>query len=444
MLKKEYKDISEFIDDIHEEVDLRDLIVDLGIIKDESEFHGQFIRCIFHDNDDTPSLQIGEHFFRCYACGVKGDVIKFIMLYFNIDFIQACVKLAEILNVDLQSVKYKYNEKYDKLQKEWDNYLNAMENASKEIKQLQRDYFPQEIGYDSKINYIVLPITSKTGAILGFTKRRVNDEIEFVEYESGRKIKRPKWKHSSLNNSLIGQCHNIFNLSIASPEIVKTKKIITTEGPKDVIAYRKIGKNNTICCCGTSNSNNIWDILLPADEIILSFDLDEAGITATIKTTEYLSTIFDIKNITTVVLPNSKDPYDVVTLDNGIKELENYYNNRIPVINFIIKHGTAKDINNIYNNVEEFNKMFIIKSLCKLKCFSSGEAISYIESGSDKANKEKKLDNKNENIRNSEKEKLISIINGESNNGYKELDSDPLKAIDKAKKMLKLKYGIIE
>ena len=441
-MKKDYENINDFIDDIHNEINLRDLIIDLGIISDENDFYaGKLINCIFHDGDNTPSLQIGEHFFRCYACGVRGDVIKFIEEYYNIDFIQAVMKLADILNINIKSVKYHYNEKYQKLQNEWENYLEQMSNADKSIKELQRDYFPQEIGYDSHINYLVFPITSKTGAILGFTKRRVNDEEENITLNNGNVVKRPKWKHSSIENSLIGQCHNIFNLSVAAPEIKKKRNVIVTEGPKDVIAYRRISFDNTICVCGTSNSNNIWDMILPVDEIILSFDLDSAGILATIKTVEYLCTIFDIRKIKTVILPEGKDPYDVVTeKKNGQANLKNNLENRIEAIDFIGTYGSAEDVYNIYNNVPDFNKNYVLNKICKKKNFTIDQALSWMNFNNKKKNNDTNLllKDKDEIYKN----KLIEIVNGCENDYYKEIDENPIKAIEKARRILKLKYGI--
>lgn len=415
-MKIDYADINEFLNDVHEELSVKELIIDMGIIE-KKKFKVNFTNCIFHDGDNTPSLQITDNFFKCYACGKKGDIFTFLQEYYNIDFIESVKKLAEFLNVNIQNIKLRFNNKINNLKLEWEQYLDNIQKAPDKIKELQRDYFPQEIGYDDKINYIVLPITSKTGTILGFTKRR----IDFMhEQDSNGKYKAPKWKHSTLRDSLIGQCHNIFNLYKASPEIKKTQEVIVVEGPKDVVGYQRINKNNTICSCGTQNINNIWDIILPVEKITLSMDGDKAGIKSTIECILYLSKIHDIQNINVVELPDGEDPYSV-------KDLEFYYNNKVPCIKFFIKYADKNQILELYNNVAEYNKNYIIKEICLFKEYSLIEAQSWLFT------KQKQTIEKS--INEIEKESLLALVKGESENA-KYVD------IDRAKKILYMKYGI--
>lgn len=425
-MKKEYKEIQDFIDDVHGQISIKEFILDMGIIS-KNDFKGQFLKCVFHDSDNTPSLQITDNFWKCYGCGEKGDLFAFLQRYYNIDFIDSVKKVADILNVNISNIKYKFDQKYDKLKIEWSNYLKEMDKAPDNIKKFKRDYFPQEIGYDSRINYLVLPLKSKTGSILGFTKRR----IDFLhEKNKDGKYDSPKWKHSSLKDSLISQCHNVFNLAIASPEIRKKQFVIVTEGPKDVIAYQRINFNNSICVCGTYNSSNVWDIIFPVKNIILSMDNDKAGIEATIKTILYLSKIFDLKYIEVVVLPKSCDPYDIVEKE-GNDKLKYYFDNKIPAVEFVIRNGSISEVNDLYNDTIEFNKIYVMKNICKIKGFSITEAESWLSTSLEKNENKKILD---------EKEELLSILNGNSN----ELINckDPLEQIEKAKRILKLKYGI--
>lgn len=426
-LKKEYKDIDEFMDDLHE-LSLKKTVIDMNLVSEDDFRHGTFISCIFHDNDDTPSLQITDDYFRCYSCNQKGDIIKFIMLFYNIDFIEAIKKIADFFNVNIQTIRYNFDGKYSKLKKEWEEYIDNMEKASEEIKKLRKDYFPQEIGYDKNINYIVLPITSKTGSILGFTKRRVGEEFE----GDNKYYRRPKWKHSSIHDSLIEQSKNVFNLYNASGEIRKKNSVILCEGPKDVIAFRRIGMNNSICSCGTGNSNNIWDIVFPVGLIYLANDMDEAGIKASIKNIIYLSSIFDVKMIFSLIFPEGQDPYDVVTSENGIEKLRNIYEKPIPSVEFLIKYGDVQDVRDLMKNCIEYNQIYILKTICKVKGFNLSEAESWISSNSTNSD-----NNYNNNNKNGEKEKMLKIANGENND-----NNITIEDVERAKRILKLKYGI--
>ncbi len=59
-------------------------------------------RCPFHDDHD-PSLSVNtqDQYFFCFGCGVGGDVIKFLMLYERIGFVEALADLAEHAGLEL-------------------------------------------------------------------------------------------------------------------------------------------------------------------------------------------------------------------------------------------------------------------------------------------------------------------------------------------------------
>lgn len=412
-MKSEYKDTSSFLDDLHEEVSLREMLMDMGIVE-KKQFHGQFIQCVFHDGDNTPSLQITDNFYKCYACGEKGDIVSFIERYYNEDFMGAIRHIAKFLNVNISNIQYKFDGKIQKLHQEWEGYLQNMKDASQDVKELQRDYFPQEIGYDSRMKYVVLPITSKTGTILGFTKRR----IDFL-HDMSEGAKQPaKWIHSSLKDSLIGQCHNIFNLSIATPEMKKKGQVVLTEGPKDAIAYRRIGINHVICSCGTANSQNIWEGILPIRSVVLSMDGDEAGKLANIKTILYLNTLMDIQNIEVVTLPEEEDPYSV-------KDLKIHWNTKIPALNYMAQEAELKDLQDLYEKTLEFNRSQIIKALCKTKMYSVSEAESWLFQNEKRKTETSTMD---------ERELLLSYLRDPEVN-------IPYMTPEKAKSILKMKYG---
>ena len=416
-MKQSYKNIQNFIDDIHNELSIKETIKTMGFVI-EDDFKGNFISCPFHEGDNTPSCQVTDNFWKCYACGAKGDLISFVEHWYRIDFFTSLKTIAKFFNISLETATYKYDSRADNLKKEWDSYVKEMSNAPDEIKNLQKDYFPQQIGYDKKINYIVLPFTSKIGAILGFTKRRIDDSRNS-----------PKWIHSNMDDSLIKQCNNIFNLYKANREIKKNNEVVVTEGPKDVIAFQRISKLNTICVCGTDNINNAWELILPVKTITLAMDNDKAGIKATYNCVKELTKIHDIKNIFVVELPEGKDPYDI----SG-KELENRYESKTFAIDYILKNiDDLTIINDIYKNTPDFNKIFIIKEICKVKSFSLTEAESWLNNQNDQ----------NENNL-SEKEFLLSIINCEDIDlaKYNKYISGKIPSVEKAKRILKLKYNM--
>ena len=411
MVKKKCKDIDEFISELEEE-SLVDYILDNGILQ-KKDFRGQFVSCLFHNGDNTPSMQVTDTFFKCYSCDAKGSIISFVMQYKGLMFMEAVSELAKYFGTTIENMRSVDTEKRSKIELEWANYLRNMENAPAEIKKMRKDYWPVEIGYDKDINYLVLPFTSKTGSILGFTKRVIGP------VESGV---RPKWKHSSFRDGLQNTIHNVFNLGDAISEINKTQTLIATEGPKDVIAYRRIGLQNTICVCGTSNSNNIWDLFPKLNKIILSYDGDDAGIHATITTVSELVKYFEISNIEMVQLPKGKDPYDITG-----EELKECYNNRKPVLDFVTKHCDKLELKQLFDNCMLHNRFKITSSACKTKGMSYDEVESWMNS----TKQPKRRSGKEE-----EKEKLLAIVNGTDGQNH------TLKEVQKATRLLKLKYKV--
>lgn len=50
------------------------------------------IKCPFH-NEKTASCKLYENSFYCFGCGKGGDIIKFVQLYFNVNFQQSLIRL---------------------------------------------------------------------------------------------------------------------------------------------------------------------------------------------------------------------------------------------------------------------------------------------------------------------------------------------------------------
>jgi hypothetical protein len=432
-MKQSYSDMNDFLEDVHAEKSIKQLVLDLGIYT-KDDFRGALVPCCFHQ-DDTPSLQIADSFFRCYAgsCGVKGDIISFVQTFYNTGFMEAVNKIADLYGINIKGLRMHLDGKVSQLKREWDSYTYAMQNAPVEAQQLKRMFFPHEIGYDADIRYVVLPLTSKTGTILGFTKRRV-DELHEKNPSTGKwndirpGVPASKWKHSSIKDSLISQCHNLFNLHGAANQIRMHKRVVVCEGPKDSIAYQRAGIMFSVGVCGTSNSNNIWDILLPVDSIYLSHDGDLVGIGTVIKNVIFLTARHDVNNIFALIFPEGQDPYDVVTGENGVERLLDIYNHPVSALDFSVTHGTLNDVVELYEATPEYNKVSVMRSICKCKCFSLAEAESWLASAkiaNDRSKAEESMD---------EKSTLMAIVNGEY------VDSSI--KVDKAKKILRMKYGI--
>ncbi|MCL2775951.1 MAG: CHC2 zinc finger domain-containing protein [Oscillospiraceae bacterium] len=86
--------------------DLFAQIKNLLNIKDVLDFYGvqvnpkSYALCPFH-GEKTASFRVYDDHFYCYGCGEHGDVIAFIMIYFNLTAIEAAIKLDSGFNLNL-------------------------------------------------------------------------------------------------------------------------------------------------------------------------------------------------------------------------------------------------------------------------------------------------------------------------------------------------------
>lgn len=303
-MKREYDNIDSFIKDLKDTESLRQTIIDMGYLK-EDDFSGSKCSCIFHKGDRTPSLQVTDHFFKCYGCSAKGDLIKWVSMVDNLSFIESIDKLASFFNCDIKkSGKISKNSLLrNKLKNEWETYLEDFKKEvvdNKDLLELAKKYFPFPVGYDKSINYLVLAFTTKSGNIAGFTKRRINENDM------------PKWRHSNMENSLLSECHNIFNLANACKSIKENNgEVLISEGPGDVVKLIHAGYKNSVAISGTSNfTDKMLDILDPVNSFILVMDGDKAGIKATYNAVLTLSTLrpHAILDSYVVPLPDGSDP----------------------------------------------------------------------------------------------------------------------------------------
>lgn len=71
--------------------------------------------CPFH-KDKRPSLTAKGKMWQCWACGAKGDTIRFVMDYFSIGFSEAVIKIGTDLGVSIPKLsEYQEPESYEAL-----------------------------------------------------------------------------------------------------------------------------------------------------------------------------------------------------------------------------------------------------------------------------------------------------------------------------------------
>lgn len=426
-MKKVYTESTQFVDDLHME-SVKDLVLFMGYLT-EDDFKGTKVSCVFHDKDHTPSLQITDSFFKCYSCGAKGDIIKWVELSHGLNFIEAVNLIAERMNIQLKTESFtKYGGLRLEIDKEWSQYIKDMSvilgsgtPLSNHVKEVLKDYFPFEVGYDRRSNYIVLPFTSKTGSVLGFTKRR-------IDFPDTRKP--PKWLHSSIEDSLTAHCSNIFNLHGAHKAIDKSKRAFLVEGPKDVAAFVRASYKDTIAICGVSNFNQkVLDTLGPIKELVIAFDGDSAGKEAMMRNIITISSLNPVlaKSIEVVLFEEGTDPADITKED-----LHQKVEGRTNGIKWLMKEATEDIVVDFASKVESsIIKQEIVMLLNKRLGYNSSQSREWLNY------KIKKTKVAGVTASYSTKDRLLATIGENQDISVQPLDISE----DEARKILALRYN---
>nr|WP_330405515.1 DNA primase [Romboutsia hominis] len=306
--------------------------------------------CPFH-GEKTPSFYVNEskQIYKCFGCGEGGDVINFVMKMENLDFIDAVKVLAQKYGIEINTnMDEESKKKLEKIKKFQDihteaarfyfsnlhtkknsgyAYLRSRGLDNKIIKKFGlgyslaswnslMDYLTSkgysnkdliECGllahkkesnkiYDKFRNRVMFPIFDYRGNVIGFGGRVLDDSL-------------PKYLNSP-DTITFNKRYNLYGLNFSRKEI-KNKTLILVEGYMDLISLYQYGIKNVVATLGTALTKEQGMLIKRyADNVIISYDSDEAGIKATLRAIEILSDI-DI-NVKVLNLKDCKDPDEFI------------------------------------------------------------------------------------------------------------------------------------
>lgn len=332
--------------------------------------------CPFHQ-EKTPSFIISPErkIWHCFGCQKGGDVIKFLMLYENLEFYEALRVLAEkagveIRRLNLQDQKifnllYDLNEKAKNFFKEQleksataKEYLKKRGLQPATIEEFEIGFAPGgeslvlyllNLGYnindiakaglavktekgkylDRFRNRIMFPIYNSFGKVIGFSGRvlsetQTNADDTQTNAESPRKSASspresafaPAKYVNSPETPLFNKSRILYGFHKAKNEISRSQTAFLVEGQMDFLMTWQSGIKNVVATSGTALGPEQLKILKRmADSIIVSFDQDEAGIKALERGLDFFSN-FDF-NVKVLNLNGYKDPAEAAEKDSG-------------------------------------------------------------------------------------------------------------------------------
>ena len=229
---------------------------------------------------------------------------------------QEYIKKRKLSNETLKSFKIGFSGKFDELYKE----LKKQGFEEKEILEsglVNRNDRGQYI--DRYRNRIMFPICDIRGKVIAFGGRVLDDS-------------KPKYINSP-ENIVYSKGRNLFGLNVAKKGDIK--KILVVEGYMDVISLHQRGITNVVAPLGTAlTQQQGWLLRKGSEQIILSFDSDEAGLTAKLRALDILQDMgCDIRILQ---MDGAKDP-DEYIVKYGNARFNNLIEKALSVIEFKVK-----------------------------------------------------------------------------------------------------------
>lgn len=357
------------LDEIRDRADIVDLIGEyVDLKRSGSNYMGL---CPFH-SEKTPSFSVSssKSIFKCFGCGVGGDVITFVMKRENLSFPEAVEFLADKYNVRLEVYKDENKEAREKRNRLYEinreaglHFLKNYEASQKTQLYLKNRMLSDKtirsygIGYSkdswtdlydhlTKMGYredellelnliskskngnyidrfrdrVMFPIINRNNRIIGFGARAFGDA-------------KPKYLNSR-ETPIFHKGSNVFNINIISRESTR-ERIILVEGYMDVISLYNSGINYSVASLGTSLTIDQANIIKKmARDIYICYDSDSAGINATSRAIDiFLQASVKPKIIE---LEGGLDPDDFIK-KYGVEGFENKIKSAISYIEFKIK-----------------------------------------------------------------------------------------------------------
>ena len=367
----------EIINDIRQSNDIVDVISQYVHLKRSGR--NFFGLCPFH-NEKSPSFSVSpdKQIFHCFGCGVGGNVITFVSKIEGLNFVETVQMLAERANIQLPTLEnsgdsqkeilkdkvYKVNEftaeyyhqnLYKPQAKMAQEYVKKRQLSNETLKsfkigfsgkfdelyqELKKQGFGEQEILESGLvnkndrgqyidryrNRLMFPICDARGRVIAFGGRVLDDS-------------KPKYINSP-ENVVYSKGRHLFGLNVAKKG--DTKKLLIVEGYMDVISLHQRGITNVVAPLGTAlTEQQGWLLRKNAEQIILSFDSDEAGLQAKLRALDILQNMgCDLRILQ---MEGAKDP-DEYIIKYGNARFQALVDKALSVIEFKVKI-LKKDLN---------------------------------------------------------------------------------------------------
>ncbi len=342
-----------FPEDLIEEIRVSNDIVEVisEYVKLDKKGKNYFGRCPFH-NEKTASFSVEpvKQIFNCFGCGKGGNVIHFIMGIENLDFPEALKLLAErakitvpetnnnvqddaqvrlkkeLLEINIETARFFHNNLVKGKDKAPISYLLNRKIEKQTIIKFGLGYAADSFdmlykhllskGYSEKAiissglviykeetkkvydrfrGRIMFPIFDIRGNVIAFGGRVMDSS-------------QPKYMNSP-ETEVYHKGKHLYAMNFAKSACAK--QIILAEGYMDVISLHQSGIINSVAPLGTALTDSQGKLLKKyTEEVVLSFDSDNAGQAAALRSLDLLNDIGCTVKVLSI--PSGKDPDEFI------------------------------------------------------------------------------------------------------------------------------------
>lgn len=333
--------------------------------------------CPFH-NEKTPSFTVNDQkgFYHCFGCGAHGSVIDFVMNTQGMTFPETIEVLAGEVGMEVpkpsreqverDKARASLNEVMEAVSSWYQtqlkgqiganayNYIKGRGLSDKTIEKFALGYAPssrsslkdammaRDIGEDQLIetgmlikpedgsasydrfrDRLMFPITDRQGRTIAFGGRALSKDVKAKYLNSPETV-------------LFHKGATLYNWANARAASYDTGQVMVVEGYMDVIALAQYGINYAVAPLGTAlTEEQIGHLWHMADEPVLSFDGDNAGMRAAGRALERaLPMLRPGKSLRFVMMPEGDDP-DTLVQREGKGAIEALIDKADPLVNML-------------------------------------------------------------------------------------------------------------
>lgn len=334
--------------------------------------------CPFHP-EKSPSFTVSpeKQLFHCFGCQTGGNLFTFIMQLEGLSFPEAVRLLARRAGIELddeppspaeqrkasmRALLLKVNaaarDYYQGLL--WNTragqearaYLLRRGLSEQTVKTFKLGYAPSgwngltkeldRLGFDRELGLKAGLLASKSEKhYYDIFRERIIFPIENGQGETigfgGRLLKEGEPRYLNTPETLLFTKGNLlYGLSQALPAIRKDKEVLLVEGYLDVILLHQHGLNNTVAPLGTALTTKQVSLLRGrVEKITLLFDGDTGGEKAALRSLDILEK--EGCRVAVAILPDGKDPADVVTSSGATLLKKEYLENAAAILDYRLR-----------------------------------------------------------------------------------------------------------